>query len=139
MEVSFVNDEFSSNIDEVIAFARKNGLKYVELRKINDKNIVAAYLVPWLYRSFGRVQSYTLARRSVTKSAPSLLPRQNTTYVRTTSKKLAAFIFLYRGAVGGLGCLALLRLCAALRLVNLPLRVPFCLWQKMKPAKASLL
>ena len=40
MEVSFVNDEFSSNIDEVIAFARKNGLKYVELRKINDKNIV---------------------------------------------------------------------------------------------------
>jgi sugar phosphate isomerase/epimerase len=40
MEISFVNDEFSTNIDEVIAFAKKNSLKYVELRKINDKDIV---------------------------------------------------------------------------------------------------
>ena len=40
MEISFVNDELSTNIDEVIAFAKKNGLKYVELRKINDKDIV---------------------------------------------------------------------------------------------------
>ena len=40
MELSFVNNEFSNNIDEAIAFAKKNGLKYVELNKINDKNIV---------------------------------------------------------------------------------------------------
>ena len=84
---------------------------------------ISAYLVPCCRHPLGRVQSYT----------PSLLPRQNTTYARTTSKKLAAFIFLSRGAVVriGLPCvtrpagLALLRLCAALRLVNPPLRVPF--------------
>lgn len=39
MEISFVNDEFSENIDEALAFAKKNGLRYIELRKINGKNI----------------------------------------------------------------------------------------------------
>ena len=45
---------------------------------------IAAYLVPCCRHPLGRVQSYT----------PSLLPRQNTTYARTASQKLAAFIFL---------------------------------------------
>ena len=40
MELSFVNSEFSTNIDEDIAFAKKNGLKYIELNKIGDKNVV---------------------------------------------------------------------------------------------------
>ena len=40
MEISFVNNEFSTNIDEVIAFAKKNSLKYVELCKIGEKNVV---------------------------------------------------------------------------------------------------
>ena len=40
MEISFINDEFSDNIDEAISFAKKNKLKYIELRKINGKNIV---------------------------------------------------------------------------------------------------
>ena len=40
MELSFVNNEFSTNIDEVIAFAKKNSLKYVELNKIGDKSVV---------------------------------------------------------------------------------------------------
>lgn len=40
MEISFVNNEFSTNIDEVIAFAKKNDLKYVELSKIGEKDIV---------------------------------------------------------------------------------------------------
>ena len=40
MELSFVSSEFSNNIDEVIGFAKKNGLKYVELDKIGGKNIV---------------------------------------------------------------------------------------------------
>lgn len=40
MEISFVNDEFSTDIDEVIAFTKKNSLKYIELRKINDKDII---------------------------------------------------------------------------------------------------
>lgn len=39
MEISFINDEFSDNIDEAISFAKKNKLKYIELRKINGKNI----------------------------------------------------------------------------------------------------
>lgn len=40
MEISFVNNEFSTNIDEVINFAKKNGLRYVELDKVDDKSIV---------------------------------------------------------------------------------------------------
>lgn len=39
MEISFVNDEFSDNIDEALAFAKKNGLKYIELRQISGKNV----------------------------------------------------------------------------------------------------
>ncbi len=39
MHISFVNDEFSDNIDEAIAFAKKNGLKYIELRILNGKDI----------------------------------------------------------------------------------------------------
>lgn len=39
MQISFVNDEYSSNIDEALSFAVKNGLKYIELRKIGDKYI----------------------------------------------------------------------------------------------------
>ena len=38
MQISFINDEFS-NIDDALAFARKNKLRYIELRKINNKNI----------------------------------------------------------------------------------------------------
>ena len=53
---------------------------------------ISAYLVPCCRHPLGRVQSYT----------PSLLPRQNTTYARTTSKKLAAFIFCHHRAVVGL-------------------------------------
>lgn len=40
MEISFVNNEFSTNVDEVIAFAKKNNLKYVELSKIGEKDVV---------------------------------------------------------------------------------------------------
>ena len=40
MEISFVNNEFSTNIDEVISFTKKNSLKYIELNKIGDKSIV---------------------------------------------------------------------------------------------------
>ena len=39
MEISFVNDEFSENLDEVISFAKKNNLRYIELRKINGKEL----------------------------------------------------------------------------------------------------
>lgn len=39
MEISFVNDEFSENLDEAIAFAKKNNLKYIELRRINGKEL----------------------------------------------------------------------------------------------------
>ena len=39
MEISFISDEYSANIDEALAFAVKNGLKYIELRQIGDKNI----------------------------------------------------------------------------------------------------
>ncbi len=45
MELSFVNNEFSTNIDEFIGFAKKNGLKYIELNKIENKNIVDLNLV----------------------------------------------------------------------------------------------
>ncbi len=39
MQISFVNDDFSDNIDEALAFAKKNGLKYIELRGINSKSL----------------------------------------------------------------------------------------------------
>ncbi len=39
MEISFVNSELSSNIDEIIAFAKKNDIKYVELKQIDNKDI----------------------------------------------------------------------------------------------------
>ena len=45
MEISFVNDEFSTDIDEVIAFTKKNSLKYIELRKINDKDTFRAKVI----------------------------------------------------------------------------------------------
>lgn len=38
MQISFMNDEFS-NIEEALAFAKKNQLRYIELRKINNKDI----------------------------------------------------------------------------------------------------
>ena len=39
MDISFVNDEFSDNLDEALRFAQKNGLKYIELRRINNQKI----------------------------------------------------------------------------------------------------
>lgn len=39
MEISFINDEYSADIDECLAFAAKNGIKYIELRKIGGKNV----------------------------------------------------------------------------------------------------
>ena len=39
MEISFINDELSDNIDEVLAFAKKNELKYIELRRIDGKPV----------------------------------------------------------------------------------------------------
>ena len=39
MQISFINDEISSNIDEALAFARKNKLRYIELRRIDGKDI----------------------------------------------------------------------------------------------------
>ena len=39
MEISFVSHNFSDNIDESIAFAKKNNLKYIEIETINGKNI----------------------------------------------------------------------------------------------------
>ena len=39
MNLSFINSEFSDNIDEAIAFAKKNNLKYIELEKIDGKLI----------------------------------------------------------------------------------------------------
>ena len=39
MDISFINDEYSANIDDALDFAVKNGLKYIELRKIGDKNV----------------------------------------------------------------------------------------------------
>ena len=39
MEISFVNNNFSDNIDEAISFAKKNNLKYIEIENINGKNI----------------------------------------------------------------------------------------------------
>ena len=41
MEISFVNDAFSENVDEALGFAKKNDLKYIELRKINGMDIAS--------------------------------------------------------------------------------------------------
>lgn len=40
MEISFINDEYSNQLEDTLAFAHKNNLKYIELRNINGKNIV---------------------------------------------------------------------------------------------------
>ena len=39
MEICFINDEYSSQLNDALAFARKQELKYIELRNINGKNI----------------------------------------------------------------------------------------------------
>lgn len=39
MEICFINDEYSPNLDDAIAFARKQQLKYLEIRNIDGKNI----------------------------------------------------------------------------------------------------
>ncbi len=39
MELCFINDEYSSNIDDALRFAQKNNLRYIELRNIDGKNI----------------------------------------------------------------------------------------------------
>ncbi len=39
MEITFINDEYSPNLDEAITFARKQELKYIELRNIDGKNV----------------------------------------------------------------------------------------------------
>ena len=39
MNISFINDEYSNNLNDALAFARKHQLKYIELRNINGKNI----------------------------------------------------------------------------------------------------
>ena len=39
MEISFINDEYSSALSEALTFARKHQLKYLELRNINGKNV----------------------------------------------------------------------------------------------------
>ena len=39
MEISFINDDYSSNLDEALRFAQKNNLRYIELRNVNSRNI----------------------------------------------------------------------------------------------------
>ena len=39
MDLCFINDEYSSNIDDALRFAQKNNLRYIELRNIDGKNI----------------------------------------------------------------------------------------------------
>lgn len=39
MEISFINDEFSNDIDDALNFAKKNHLKYIELRRINGQEL----------------------------------------------------------------------------------------------------
>lgn len=39
MEISFINDEYSNNLTDALTFARKNQLKYIELRNIDGRNI----------------------------------------------------------------------------------------------------
>lgn len=39
MEISFINDEYSTNLDDSLALAHKKQLKYIELRNIGGKNV----------------------------------------------------------------------------------------------------
>ena len=39
MEISFINDEFSGNLDDALNFAKKNKLKHIELRHINGQEL----------------------------------------------------------------------------------------------------
>lgn len=39
MDISFVTSNLSEDINEVISFAKKNNLRYIELDRINNKNI----------------------------------------------------------------------------------------------------
>ena len=39
MEISFVNSELTSNVDDIITFAKKNDIKYVELKQLNGNDI----------------------------------------------------------------------------------------------------
>ena len=39
MEICFINDEYSPNLDDALTFACKQQLKYIELRNIDGKNI----------------------------------------------------------------------------------------------------
>ena len=34
MEISFINDEYSNQLEDTLTFAHKNNLKYIELRNI---------------------------------------------------------------------------------------------------------
>lgn len=40
MKISFINDEWSEDIKECIDFCKENNVKYIELRKINNTNIL---------------------------------------------------------------------------------------------------
>ena len=39
MEISFINDEYSSHLEDSLHFAQKNNLRYIELRNVNSHNI----------------------------------------------------------------------------------------------------
>ena len=39
MEISFINDEYSSNLEDSLRFAKKSNLRCIELRNINSRNI----------------------------------------------------------------------------------------------------
>ena len=39
MEISFINDEYSSHLEDSLRFAKKNHLRYIELRNVNSRNI----------------------------------------------------------------------------------------------------
>ena len=39
MEISFINDEFSSDINDALNFVKKNKLKYIELHHINGQEL----------------------------------------------------------------------------------------------------
>ena len=39
MEISFINDEYSSHLEDSLHFAQKNNLRYIELRNVNSRNI----------------------------------------------------------------------------------------------------
>lgn len=39
MNISFINDEFSDNIEECVYFCRQNSIKFIEIRRIDGKDI----------------------------------------------------------------------------------------------------